>query len=266
MQQRVMNLAVNARDAMPGGGELHIDLRRIRVVDRKEAPLPEVLLGDWVRVTVKDTGAGIPSDVLPHVFDPFFTTKSPGEGTGLGLAQVWGIAKQHHGHIDVATAVGEGTTFILYLPALAVVEPETEPEEEWAVIQGQGETILVVEDNLAMRQALVDSLELLNYRALQAANGREALTILEEGQKKIALVLSDVVMPEMGGMALFHAMRQRNLLVPVVMLTGHPMAEELGKLQAQGLKAWMLKPPSPEQLAQTLAQALRERPGRELGL
>jgi CheY-like chemotaxis protein len=161
----------------------------------------------------------------------------------------------------VTTAVAEGTTFILYLPALAVMEPETEPEEEWTVIQGQGETILVVEDNLAMRQALVDSLELLNYRALQAANGREALTILEEGQKKIALVLSDVVMPEMGGIALFHAMRQRNLLVPVVMLTGHPMEEELGKLQAQGLSAWMLKPPRPEQLAQTLAQALREGPG-----
>jgi CheY-like chemotaxis protein len=252
---------------MPEGGELHIGLDRIRIEDRKRAPLPEMEAGEWVRVTVSDTGTGIPPDVRPRIFEPFFTTKERGEGTGLGLAQVHGIVKQHEGEIDVTTTVGEGTTFTIYLPALLVAKPEALPEERLALPQGQGETILVVEDNAAMREALVDTLELLNYRALEAANGREALEILERQtlevsedfqSLEIALVLSDVVMPEMGGIALFHVLKQRYSAIRVVLLTGHPMEEELETLRAEGLSDWLPKPPSPEQLAQVVAQALRE--------
>jgi len=267
VQQVIMNLAVNARDAMPEGGELHIGLDRIRIEDRKRAPLPEMEAGEWVRLTVSDTGMGIPPDVRPHIFEPFFTTKERGEGTGLGLAQVHGIVKQHEGHIDVETEMGEGTTFTIYLPVLLVAQPEAPTLETQALTQGQGETVLVVEDNAAMREALVDTLELLNYRALEAANGREALEILERQtlevsedlpSLKIALVLSDVVMPEMGGIALFHALKQRYSAIRMVLLTGHPMEEELENLRAEGLTDWLPKPPSPEQLAQVLAQALRE--------
>jgi len=268
VQQVMMNLALNARDAMPEGGNLHFGLERIQVKPGESPPLPGMAEGEWVQVTVSDTGTGVPPDVLPHIFDPFFTTKALGEGSGLGLAQVHGIVKLHGGEVDVQSQVGQGTTFTIYLPALPVHAPEAVALELPALVKGQGETILVVEDNTATREALVDSLELLNYRVLEAANGREALAIFEQQTSevsedfrslekgRIALVLSDVVMPEMGGQALFHALRQRDPTVKVVLLTGHPLEKELENLQAQGLSGWLLKPPSLEQLAQMVARAL----------
>jgi two-component system cell cycle sensor histidine kinase/response regulator CckA len=259
IQQAILNLAVNARDAMPDGGRLHIDLKHLRVEDRRSAPLPEMNAGEWVCVTVADSGTGIPPDVLPHVFDPFFTTKSPGEGTGLGLSQVYGIVAGHDGHIDVTTEVGRGTTFSLYLPALEPRQPQTYVLSTGYLVQGQGQTILVVEDNATTRKALVDSLELLNYRVLEATNGREALTLLEQHADEIALVLTDVVMPEMGGKALFQTLKEHGSNVKVAMLTGHPMDEELEDLRVQGLVGWITKPPNLEQLAQLVARALEER-------
>ncbi len=272
IQQAIMNLAVNARDAMtlsssvetPEGGELCIRLERIQIEDSKDAPLPDMEAGEWVRLAVSDTGTGIPADVLPHIFDPFFTTKAPGQGTGLGLAQVWGIVKQHGGHIDVATKVGEGTTFTLYLPALLEHQPEAPTLKTEDLVRGQGETILVVEDNARTREALVDTLELLNYRVLTAKNGREALTLFERHPEEIALVLTDAVMPEMGGIALFHALKQRELAVPVVILTGHTMEKELEDLQVKGLDGRLLKPPSLEQLAEVVARVLKK--GRDSGM
>ena len=263
VQQAVMNLALNARDAMPEGGDLRIGLERIQVQPGESPPLPEMEAGEWVQVTVADTGTGIPPDVLPHVFDPFFTTKAPGEGSGLGLAQVHGIVKQHEGEIDVQSQVGHGTTFTIYLPALPVHQPEAPTLELLTLTKGQGETILVVEDNQATRQALVDSLELLNYRTLEAADGQEALEILERqtaeiSSPEVSLVLSDVVMPEMGGIALFHALRQRGLMVKVVLMTGHPLEEEMESLRTQGLSDWLPKPSNLEQLAQVLTRVLEE--------
>lgn len=265
VQQVVMNLAVNARDAMPEGGNLRFGLERIEIQPGESPPLPKMKAGAWVQMTVSDTGTGIPPDVLPHIFDPFFTTKAPGAGSGLGLAQVYGIVKQHEGEIDVHSQVGQGTTFTIYLPAMPVHPPEAATLELSAPAQGQGETVLVVEDDAAMREALVDSLELLNYRVLAAANGQEALEILErqtlqvseDSSLEVALVLSDVVMPRMGGIALLHALKQRGLTVPVVLLTGHPLEKEMEELRAQGMSDWLFKPPSLEQLAKVVARALK---------
>ncbi|MFZ5918268.1 MAG: PAS domain S-box protein [Chloroflexota bacterium] len=256
LQQAVMNLAVNARDAMPAGGRLRIELDRVRVAHRKQAPLPEMEAGEWVRLRVSDTGTGIPPDVLAHIFEPFFTTKAPGQGSGLGLAQVWGIVQQHEGHIDVNTQAGHGATFSIYLPALLATQVAAEPPI-METVRGQGELLLVVEDNIATREALTDSLEMLGYRVVTAANGREALAVLEAHLEEITLVLSDLVMPEMGGQALLNAMKERGLAVPLVMLTGHPRAEELERLRAEGLHGWLSKPPSLERLAEVVARAVR---------
>jgi signal transduction histidine kinase len=260
MQQVVTNLAVNARDAMPGGGTLHIRLERIQV-RRGESPLmPEMDPGGWVQMTVSDTGTGIPPDVLPHIFNPFFTTKAPGEGSGLGLAQVHGIVGQHGGRIDVESCTGEGTTFTIYLPALATRPPKPSSVSELGksptLPTGKGESILVVEDNAIVRKALVESLELLNYHTREATNGQEALAMLEQHGDDVDLLLSDVVMPGMGGVALLHALRESGLTVKVVMITGHLLEKELDDLRAQGMIDWLYKPPELDDLAEVVARVL----------
>jgi len=256
LQQVFMNLAVNARDAMPTGGELCINLDRLRVQDGHSAPIQELGPGEWVRVIVRDTGTGIPPDLLSHIFEPFFTTKAPGKGSGLGLAQVYGIVTQHNGYIDVASTLREGTTFTLYLPALPQTGAETPQAQSETPTEGQQETILVVEDNRATRRALRDALETLNYRTLEAEDGREGLELYERHQSEIALVLTDLVMPEMGGQALIHELRQRNPTVKVVVITGHPLDEEISHLRANGRVEVVEKPVALEQLARVIRRRL----------
>ncbi len=258
IQQVIMNLAVNARDAMPEGGALRIEIEQITITSAQTPPLLEMEAGDWLRLTVADTGAGIPPEALPHIFEPFFTTKEPGKGSGLGLPQVHGIVGLHGGHIDVETHVGEGTTFLIYFPALTQEPIEVFDEGVAEMPPGHGETILVVEDEATVRAALVAVLEQLEYRVLQASNGQEALNILALHADEIALVLSDFVMPLMGGRGLFGAMQQRGFDLPLVLLSGHPLENELREMQEQGLAGWMLKPPNIEQLAQLLARVLKD--------
>jgi PAS domain S-box-containing protein len=255
MQQVVTNLAVNARDAMPDGGILHIGLARVTV--KSDDPLPELKTGEWIRVTVSDTGTGIAPDVLPHIFEPFFTTKRPGGGSGLGLAQAHGIVGQHGGQIYVETQVDKGTTFTIYLPPFEGRPSESPTSDASTVPQGRGELVLVVEDGDAVRAALVDSLEEWNYRTLEVASGREALIVMKTQGEEVALVLSDVVMPGMGGIALLHALRKQGWQTPVILLTDHAMDGELDKLRVQSVSAWLTKPPSLTQLAQAVADVLR---------
>jgi PAS domain S-box-containing protein len=259
IQQATMNLMLNARDAMPDGGQLSAELSRVRF-GAGETPLPDMEPGAWVRLAITDSGSGIPPDVLPYIFEPFFTTKAPGKGAGLGLAQVYGIIKQHEGHIEVRTEFGKGTTFTFYLPAVSAPPVETPARGTQVVIHGDGETILIAEDDPVTRDALIDSLELLGYRVLTADNGLSALEIWERHRDKIELVLSDVVMPQMGGIALFQALKARGATVKVVLLTGHLLDEKLdhqiSDLKSQGVAEWMQKPLSLGQLSQVVAQAL----------
>jgi len=180
MQQAIMNLAVNARDAMPEGGKLQINLDHPQTPDGIHCiACGKVQAGDWVRVSVADNGNGIDPEYLPHIFEPFFTTKAPGRGTGLGLSQVFGIIEKHDGHIDVQSYAGMGTTFHLYLPSI-MVKPSSKTEIELhSFIRGRGETILVVEDEPTTRQALMEGLTLMNYHVICSSDGLEALNQIE---------------------------------------------------------------------------------------
>jgi CheY-like chemotaxis protein len=258
MQQVFMNLAVNARDAMQDGGELMIVLEQIEVQNSKHAPLPDMDAGEWVQITVKDTGMGIAEDKIPYIYEPFFTTKAPGKGSGLGLAQVYGIVRQHEGHIVARSHPGEGATFIIYLPASPLQRTQLSADSASTLVKGHGETILVVEDNEATRKALINGLEMLGYRVLEASDGRVGLAVYDRFGSEIDLVLTDLVMPEMGGKALVYALKMRNPKVKTLILTGHPLGEYDERLNEIGSTGWISKPVSLERLAEFTNRALQD--------
>lgn len=259
IQQILTNLAVNARDAMATGGTLHFSLERLELTDQSQFPLPEMTPGAWIRIVVTDTGAGIADEVMERLYEPFVTTKEPGKGTGLGLSQVHGIVIAHEGHIDVSTRPGHGTTITIYLPALSKSAPDRPDKPDIRLPMGHGETLLVVEDNPATRRALVESLEALNYEISAVESAEAALALLARQPYDFSLVLSDVVMPGMGGVALVRVMQQRHIGPKVILLTGHPLEKELNVLMAEApalLETWLSKPVTFERLAQVIAEAL----------
>lgn len=257
MQQTIMNLAVNARDAMPEGGKLTFQLDRLTSNASIDCvSCGTIQGGEWVAIHVTDTGVGIPSDVLQHIFEPFYTTKDHGQGTGLGLAQVFGIIENHDGHIHVVSAPQHGTTFSLFLPALPQARYTENNTDTTSFVRGMGQTILVVEDEPVTRQALMEGLSLLNYQVICTSDGLEALTFLHNHPDQVDLILSDVVMPEMGGIPLLRSLRQEGSEIPVILMTGHPLQNELEKMLEDGLTAWLLKPPRLKQLARLIGETL----------
>ncbi len=256
LRQMLMNLAINARDAMPEGGEMCIVLERLRVGPDRP-PLPEMQPGVWIALAVHDTGIGISDEAMPHLFEPFFTTKEPGSGTGLGLAQVYGIVKQHGGEIGVESQEGHGTTFTVYMPAMVEGKEETEPTEEALHASGKTSgTILLVEDDDTTRKAIHETLDLLGYRVLTATNGREALDTLEQALDTIDLVLTDMIMPEMGGLAFYETLKEWQPDARVVIMTGYPLADVGRRALEQGELTWIQKPFSMTELAQLVRKKL----------
>ena len=256
MQQMLMNLVVNARDAMPEGGDLQLRLAHCCIANGDIPPIPQLCVGDWIRIDVADSGLGMSTEVHAHLFEPFFTTKPLGKGTGLGLVQVHSIVTAHGGEITVTSKLGHGTTFTFYLPALAPSVAKSSLATEPALIRGNGAQILVVEDDASARGALVESLKFLGYRTLEATNGEQALRILAQRSAEIALILSDIVMPSMGGMALVQVLRERQWKKPVLLVTGHPLREELRTLQPIFPVDWISKPPTIDMLAAKVARLL----------
>ncbi len=256
IQQVLMNLVVNARDAMPEGGTLRIILSSVHVAEDDDPPAVGMDPGEWFCLSVSDTGTGIPAEVLPNIFEPFFTTKETGKGTGLGLAQVYGIVAQHKGQISVETEIGKGSTFHVYLP---MCEAEREPLTQDAIFatipQGKGETILLVEDNEKMREVGQQILEDLGYQVLAASNGREALEIYK-ANGNIDLLFTDVVMPEIGGAALLRELRQMGSEVKAVAVTGHILAEDLDQLREDGVASVIHKPYDVDIMAEAIREAL----------
>jgi two-component system, cell cycle sensor histidine kinase and response regulator CckA len=195
MEQVLMNLAVNARDAMPNGGRLVVALDAVQISVADAARNPRAVPGRFVRLLVQDTGCGIPSADLPRIFEPFFTTKAPGKGTGLGLATVFGIVEQHHGWIDVASRVGQGTTFEIFLPALPGARVTARKEISALKLAAGTESILLVEDDPAVRKLTKASLEYCGYRVLEADSAASALDLWESLAEPIHLLFTDLIMP-----------------------------------------------------------------------
>ena len=225
MQEILLNLAVNARDAMPDGGELQIHLSSVVVEPGKKPPAPDLQPGTWVLLEVVDTGEGMSDETRLHAFEPFFTTKAPGEGTGLGLAQSHGIVKQHGGEIILESQVGEGTRVRIYLPK-AESEEQQDILQTADVIRGNGETILLVEDEKEVLEITTAMLEAIGYEVIPACNGMEALEFYAEREGKVHLVLTDTVMPQLDGLELLKALKKLSEDVRVVMMTGYPLGEE----------------------------------------
>jgi two-component system, cell cycle sensor histidine kinase and response regulator CckA len=239
LQQAFMNIALNARDAMPDGGRLRLSLSQLTLAANQPRPLPDMEPGNWLQITIVDEGTGIAQEHLSRIFDPFFTTKEPGKGTGLGLAQVYGIVKQHDGSIAVDSTPGQGTTFTIYLPMFTTsVQTDSTPLSIDQSMMGT-ETILLVEDNHIMRKSVADTLAELGYRVLEADNGVTAVNVLTREHEGIDLVLSDVVMPQMGGVAFYQHIKQAYPSLPLLLMTGYPLGQQAPELV--GLP-WIAKP------------------------
>ncbi|HUQ82510.1 MAG TPA: PAS domain S-box protein [Gemmatimonadaceae bacterium] len=219
IEQVVLNLAVNARDAMPNGGRLEIDVDEV-TLSEPAGPAAEIPAGRYVRLRFADTGCGIRADVRQRIFEPFFTTKPVGEGTGLGLAVVYGIVRQHDGYIDVVSALGEGTRFTVFLPAIEREAPAAVEPVQGGVVGGR-ETILVAEDEVSLRRLTERLLTGLGYSVIVAEDGVQALELFTRRRAEIDLLLLDIVMPGKGGKDVHAAVRALGSDVPVVFMTGY---------------------------------------------
>jgi PAS domain S-box-containing protein len=256
IQQALTNLAVNARDAMPNGGELRVALRFVRLEESETPPVSELKPGAWYEVSVIDNGMGIAAEHLPHIFDPFFTTKEIGKGTGLGLAQVYGIIQQHGGAVTAQSENYIGTTVRLFFPAL-VSQQASLPEGEGQETAGEGnETILLVEDNAPAREATSALLEMMGYRVLTAVDGREGLALFRKHQDSIQLVLSDLVMPEMGGLELSQHIHSHDPNLAILLMTGYPLEREKSQLGQEDHVEWLSKPFTVKQLTHAVRRLL----------
>jgi PAS domain S-box-containing protein len=264
IQQVLMNLVVNARDAMPKGGTLRVALSTLTTRPGEPPPLVDMPPGKWVGLSVADTGTGILPEVAAHLFEPFFTTKPRGQGTGLGLAQVYGIVAQHKGYIGLETQVGRGSTFTVYLPAHESEEvaefPEEQAEELPARPRGAAQTILLVEDEQQIRELGQALLEEMGYRVLVAADGQQALEAFRL-VGKVDLLITDVVMPQMGGKELIEELRLLDPHLKAVAISGYALSEDVEEMRQSGIVGIVPKPFDEHTLAHVIRRALAEGQG-----
>jgi len=222
LESTIVNLAINARDAMPDGGKLTIEATNVSVDEDYSRANPELAAGQYVMISASDTGSGMTPEVLDHAFEPFFTTKEPGHGTGLGLSQVYGFVKQSGGHVKIYSEVGEGTSIKMYFPRYAgSSQPSSEDADEFVSEGDSVETILVVEDDADLRAYLSDVLRDLNYRILSAGSAQAALTILLREDQHLDLLLTDVVMPGINGRELGRRAQQIRPKLKILYMTGY---------------------------------------------
>jgi CheY-like chemotaxis protein len=217
-----MNLAVNARDAMPDGGTISIKTDNVNLKKDEIPDIPESHPGQFVHLSFADNGHGISDEIQKHIFEPFFTTKEVGKGTGLGLSVVYGIISQHKGWISVESEKEKGAIFHIYIPA-SFAKPEEELEKERIIetLTGDGETILLVEDEEGIREFLIDLLSNKGYKVLASSNAREALLWFKKEKDNIQVVLSDVVLPDRSGLQLVEIIKKQKPRINVILTSGY---------------------------------------------
>ena len=255
IEQIIMNLAVNARDAMPDGGLLTIETANVELSEEYSHAHADVKAGHYVMLAVSDTGQGIDAAIKARVFEPFFTTKPKGKGTGLGLAMVFGIVKQSNGYIEVYSEVGKGTTFKIYLPQTQEKSISAATETQLAAAVGK-EVILVVEDEEGVRELVRDLLEANGYTVLTARSGKEALCVCSTHSGKISLIVTDVVMPEMGGPELALHMKAAYPGTKILFTSGYTDHAIVRNGVLDAGVAFIQKPFTPGNLARKIREVL----------
>jgi two-component system, cell cycle sensor histidine kinase and response regulator CckA len=255
LHQVLMNLCVNARDAMPDGGRLCLSADNVR--PGQECGCPRLSAGaiPYVRISVEDTGTGIPREVKERIFDPFFTTKDPGKGTGLGLSTSLSIVQSYGGFMDVDTAAGKGSIFNVFFPAVTERAVETDDEEE-AIPLGRGELILVIDDESSVREITRQTLESYGYTVATAQDGTEAVGIFAEKRDEVQAVITDVMMPFMDGAATVRALRRMKPQVKIIVMSGLLSTDEGKGMNGLHLQAFLAKPFTAQVLLKTLSLVL----------
>jgi signal transduction histidine kinase len=256
LEQVVMNLVVNARDAMPGGGKLIIETANAEVDQTYAGPNVDLRSGSYVVLAISDTGMGMSPETVTHLFEPFFTTKAPGKGTGLGLATAYGIVKQSGGAISVYSEPGQGTTVKIYLPSAAAKPAAEAIEQAPASAQRGNETILVLEDEARVRKLICEVLAGRGYHVLEAVRGEEAIRLAREHKGRIHLLLADVVMPEMSGPQALEQIRARHPNMKVLFMSGYTDEAMVHHGILDSGVPFLQKPFLPETLARKVREVL----------
>lgn len=261
LHQVLLNLCVNARDAMgEKGGALRVACENVEVDEHVAATNPGAQLGPHVCMSVTDTGSGMSAEVMEKIFDPFFTTKEQGKGTGLGLATTIGIVKGHKGFITIQSQVGKGTTFKIFVPANREAKTEEKKQEDASVLRGNGELILVVDDEAPVREAIVSTLEASGYRCYTAEDGTDALALYFERHAAIAVVVTDLHMGIMDGITLVRSIRKIAPEARVIVSSGHIHKENQATLNNLGVTSFLEKPYSAERLLRAIRALLTPTP------
>ncbi|GAX43611.1 multi-sensor hybrid histidine kinase [Tolypothrix sp. NIES-4075] len=254
IHQVLINLCVNARDAMPSGGTLNISAKNIFIDENFAKMQLDAKVGSYILLSVADTGIGISQETLDRIFEPFFTTKEFGKGTGLGLSTVMGIVKSHGGFITLSSAIAKGTKFKVYLPA--VNTDAIRQEENQEIFTGHKELILIVDDEASIREITTTSLEKYNYKAITASDGIEAIALYAQHKNEIKAAIIDMMMPNMDGATTINTLKKMNPLLPIITVSGLPISEQVLLNKTYKHPAFLPKPYTTQELLQSLHQVL----------
>ncbi|MBS1796800.1 MAG: response regulator [Acidobacteria bacterium] len=256
IHQVLMNLCINARDAMPLGGTLTLKAENVSLDENYARLHLDAVAGEYVLLSVSDTGAGIPAEIQDRIFDPFFTTKEVGKGTGLGLATAITIVKSHGGFINVYSDPGRGTKFSVYIPAMEIKESSKRAGESVSFPRGSGELVLVVDDEENIREIARATLEKFGYRVITATDGTDAMAIYAQIKAEISLVLTDIAMPYMDGTALIRSIRRINPQERIIAMSGLMNSDQTAELHSLNINGFLSKPYTAETLLKTLAEIM----------